>query len=143
MKPILIILSPYYRDIAAMLLTGARVVLGQSGHVHETVTVPGAFEIPTALAIAQRSGRYAGYVALGCVIRGDTSHYDIVCNESARGIMEFATRTATPVGLGILTCENPEQAILRADPAQGNKGGEAAQAVLALLRLKTEMGVSE
>ena len=141
MKPVLLVVAPYYREIADMLITGARAALEQAGHPHELIEVPGAFEIPAAIALAHKSGRYDGYVALGCVIRGETSHYDIVCNESARGLQNLAVREHAAIGLGILTTEDIQQAILRADPAQGNKGGEAAQAALRMIQLKREFGV--
>lgn len=138
-KPYLLITAPYYQDIANLLLAGARSAIDSAGATHETVAVPGALEIPLAAALAVESGRYAGIVALGCVLRGETTHYDTVANESARGLMELGIRTRTAIGNGILTCETMEQAILRADPAQGNKGGEAAHAALRLNAIRATL----
>lgn len=140
MKPVLIVASPYYADIHAMLLAGAQRALKDAGATFEIVLVPGALEIPAAIAIAHRSSNYSGYVALGCVIRGETYHFEIVANESARGLTDIAVREAVPIGNGILTTENEEQALLRADPVQGNKGGEAAMAVLALIHHQSKRG---
>lgn len=140
MKPVLIVASPYYADIHAMLLAGAERALKEAGQSYEIVLVPGALEIPAAVAIAHRSGNFSGYVALGCVIRGETHHFDIVANESARGLMDIAVREAACIGNGILTTENEEQAIVRADPARGNKGGEAASAALALITHQKKRG---
>lgn len=140
MKPVLIVASPYYADIHAMLLAGAEHALKEAGQPYEIALVPGALEIPAAIAIAHRSNHFAGYVALGCVIRGETYHFEIVANESARGLTDIAVREAVPIGNGILTTENEEQARVRADFAQGNKGGEAAKAVLALIAHKTKRG---
>lgn len=141
MKPVLIVLSPYYAAIAAQLRAGAERALNAAGAPYEVVEVPGALEIPAAIAIAHASGKFSAYVALGCVIRGETSHYDIVCNESARGISLLTTMERAAIGNGILTVENEEQALLRANPTQGNKGGEAAEAALTLARLKTQWNV--
>jgi len=142
MKPVLIVHSPYYAEIAAHLLRGAQAALTDAGRAYEVVEVPGALEIPTAIAIAHASGTFDAYVALGCVIRGETSHYDIVCNESARGLSLLGSMERAAIGNGILTVENEEQALLRADPAQGNKGGEAALAALRLAALKAQWGVA-
>lgn len=140
MKPLLIVASPYYTDIHAMLLAGAERALKAAGSTYEIVLVPGALEIPAAVAIAHRSNNYSGYVALGCVIRGETHHFDIVANESARGLMDLSVREAACIGNGILTTENEAQALLRADPARGDKGGEAANAALALINHQTKRG---
>lgn len=140
MKPVLIVASPYYADIHAMLLAGAERALKDAGAKYEIVLVPGALEIPAAIAIAHRSQNYSGYVALGCVIRGETYHFEIVANESARGLMDIAVREAAAIGNGILTTETEEQALLRADPAQGNKGGEAAKAALTLINHQSKRG---
>jgi len=138
-KPILIVLSPYYKDISDMLVTGATVAVTQAGYAAEIITVPGALEIPPAISLAIVSERYTGYVALGCVLRGETTHYDTVCNESARGLMQLATWHHAAIGNGILTCETEAQAIVRADPKQGNKGGEAAIAAIRLAEIKQQM----
>jgi 6,7-dimethyl-8-ribityllumazine synthase len=137
---ILIVESGYYEDIADMLLAGARRVLDAAKAACDVVTVPGALEIPQAIALALQDSRgepaYDGVVALGCVIRGETSHYDIVAGESARALMDVGIATGVPVGNGILTVDTPEQARRRADLAGGDKGGTAAAAALALVRLK-------
>lgn len=142
MKPYLIVTAPYYTDISAMLVAGARRAFEAAGASAEEITVPGALEIPAAVAIAHASGRYAGFVALGCVLRGETTHYDTVANESARGLMDLAVRERAAIGNGILTCETEAQAIVRADPAQGNKGGEAARAALCLADIKHQHGLT-
>lgn len=132
---LLIVVSPYYKAIAADLVAGARAVGDAAGVEVEQIEVPGALEIPPAIALAARSGRYDAYVALGCIIRGETTHYDTVCNDSSRGLMLLGLQ-GLPVGNGILTVENPQQAQVRADPAGQNKGGGAAAAALHLLALR-------
>lgn len=140
-KPILIVTAPYYQDISAMLLDGTTEALKQAGFSYEVIEVPGALEIPAAINLAIASNRYCGFIALGCVLRGDTSHYDIVINESARGLQEIALRTQAAIGNGILTCETEEQAIFRADKKQGNKGLEAARAAIRLVELQQHFGL--
>lgn len=135
MAKFLIVEARFYAHLNDLLIAGARAVLKQAGHKSEVITVPGALEIPGAIALADGSGEYAGYVALGVVIRGETYHFEIVAGESARGLMAL-TMDGIAIGNGILTVENEHQALVRADPAQKNKGGEAAQAALALLALK-------
>ena len=132
---ILIVEARFYAHLGDMLLAGARAASEAAGLAHETVTVPGALEIPAAIALAAESGRYDAYVALGVVIRGETFHFEIVAGESARGIMAL-TLDGLAVGNGILTVEDEAQAIVRADPAQKDKGGEAVKAALALLELR-------
>lgn len=134
MARILIIEARFYPEIADELLAGARAALDAAGAEHETLTVPGALEIPPAIRISL--GRADGFVALGCVIRGETTHYEIVSGESARGLMQLGIEHAVAIGNGILTCETWEQAMERARMNGQNKGGGAAQACLALLRLK-------
>lgn len=141
MKPLLLVVAPYYQNISEMLVSGATSAIYHAGYEAEMLTVPGAFEIPGAIAMAQLSGRYRGFVALGCVIRGDTTHYDYVCGESARGLQELILREKLAIGYGILTCETIEQAVLRADVTQGNKGGEAAQAALRMLEIRQLFGL--
>jgi 6,7-dimethyl-8-ribityllumazine synthase len=133
MARVLIVEARYYSHLNDMLLAGARKALA-SHHV-EVVTVPGALEIPGAIALAAEGGEFDAFVGLGVVIRGETYHFEIVAGESARGIMAL-TVDGTPVGNGILTVENEAQAIVRADPAQGDKGGDAARAALALLQVQ-------
>ncbi|WBU61352.1 6,7-dimethyl-8-ribityllumazine synthase [Paracoccus albus] len=130
----LIVVSPYYREIADAMISGARAVLDQVGAVTDLVEVPGALEIPTAIGMAARSGRFDGFVALGCVIRGETTHYETVCNDSSRGLTLLGLE-GLAIGNGILTVENEDQAIVRADPDGQNKGGGAAAAALHLIAL--------
>ncbi|MBA4274431.1 MAG: 6,7-dimethyl-8-ribityllumazine synthase [Alphaproteobacteria bacterium] len=131
-QPVLIVVAPYYRDIADQLIAGATQAIAAQGIAAEILEVPGALEIPAAIALAADAGRYSAFIALGCVIRGETTHYDTVANESARGLMDLTVRERLAIGNGILTCETEQQALLRANPAEGNKGGEAANAALAL-----------
>jgi 6,7-dimethyl-8-ribityllumazine synthase len=136
MAHILIAEARFYAHLNDMLLAGARATVEAAGHTYETITVPGALELPGAIALAAESGKYDAYVALGVVIRGETYHFEIVAGESARGLMAL-TMDGIAVGNGILTVENEAQAIARADPKQSNKGGGAAEAALALLELKS------
>jgi 6,7-dimethyl-8-ribityllumazine synthase len=135
-KPVklLIVVAPYYKDIADNLVAGARAVGEACGAEVELVEVPGALEVPSAIAMAERLADYDGYVALGCVIRGETTHYDTVCNDSSRAISLLGLQGAC-IGNGILTVENRAQAEVRADPAGQNKGGGAAAAALHLIAL--------
>ena len=135
-KPVklLIVVAPYYKDIADNLVAGARAVGAACGAEVDLVEVPGALEIPSAIAMAQRLADYDAYVALGCVIRGETTHYDTVCNDSSRAISLLGLQGAC-IGNGILTVENRAQAEVRADPAGQNKGGGAAAAALHLVAL--------
>ena len=119
---VLIVVAPYYHDIAQALVAGARAELDAAGATHELVEMPGALELPTAIAIADRKARFDGYVALGCVIRGETSHYDTVCADSSRGLSMLGL-AGVCIGNGILTVENHAQAQVRADPSGQNKGG--------------------
>ena len=135
MSTILLVEARFYPHLNDMLLDGARRAIEAAGHKHETLTVPGALEVPGAIALAARSGRYCAFVALGIVIRGETYHFEIVSNESARGVMEL-TLHGYAVGNGILTVENEEQAIVRCDPEQLDKGAGAAMAALALFDLR-------
>jgi 6,7-dimethyl-8-ribityllumazine synthase len=135
MARFLIVEARFYSHLNDMLVAGAREALKAAGHSVETVTVPGALEIPGAISLAAESGLYDGFVALGVVIRGETYHFEIVAGESARGIMAL-TMDGIAVGNGILTVENEAQALARADPKQGNKGAGAAEAAMALLALQ-------
>ena len=135
MANFLIIEARFYDHLNDMLIEGAREALKAAGHKVEVITVPGALEIPGAIALAEQSGQYEGFVAIGVVIRGETYHFEIVAGESARGIMAL-TMDGFAIGNGILTVENEVQALVRADPKQSNKGGEAAKAAMALLALK-------
>ena len=135
-KPVklLIVVAPYYKDIADNLVAGARAVGEACGASVDLIEVPGALEVPSAIAMAERMADYDGYVALGCVIRGETTHYDTVCNDSSRAISLLGLQGAC-IGNGILTVENRAQAEVRADPAGQNKGGGAAAAALHLVAL--------
>ena len=135
MAKILIVEARFYDQLNDLLLEGARGAIEAEGHAHETVTVPGALEVPAAIALAAETGRYDAFVALGVVIRGETYHFEIVSNESARGIMAL-TLDGLAIGNGILTVENDAQALARARPSEKNKGGEAAKAALAMLALR-------
>ena len=139
-KPILLVVAPYYKDITDAMVNGAVATLNDAGYSHETIEVPGAFEIPQAVALAACTETYAGYITLGCVVRGETSHYDYVCGESARALMDL-TLDGLAIGYGILTVENQTQAQVRADIAQKNKGGEAATACLRMIELRDKFGV--
>ena len=136
MAHLLIAEARFYAHLNDMLLAGARAAIEAAGHTHETVTVPGALELPAAIALASEGDTFDAFVALGVVIRGETYHFEIVAGESARGLMAL-TLDGEAVGNGILTTENEAQAIVRADPAQLDKGGDAAKAALALLGLRT------
>ena len=131
---VLIVVAPYYKDIADNLIAGAKAALDRVGAAHEVVEVPGALEVPTAIRIADRQSHFDGYVALGCVIRGETTHYDTVCNDSSRALQLLGLEGCC-IGNGILTVENRKQAEVRADPADLNKGGGAAEAALHLIAL--------
>jgi 6,7-dimethyl-8-ribityllumazine synthase len=137
MARFLIVEARFYDHLNDMLIAGARAALESKGHDVDILTVPGALEIPGAIALAHESQKYAGYVAVGVVIRGETYHFEIVAGESARGIMAL-TMDGIAIGNGILTTENEQQAIVRADPAQMNKGGGAAEAALAMLDLQAK-----
>ena len=139
MARFLIVEARFYDHLNDMLVAGARAALEAAGHSVDVITVPGALEIPGAISLADESGEYDGYVAIGVVIRGETYHFEIVAGESARGIMAL-TMDGVAIGNGILTVENEAQAIVRADPAQKDKGGEAAKAAVALLDLKGRLG---
>lgn len=131
----LLVVAPYHRRVTDLLVRGAERVLQAVGAATTSLEVPGALEIPTAVAIASRSGRFDAYVALGCVIRGETSHYDLVAGESCRGLVELGLRERLAIGNGILTVENLDQALERADPDRQDKGGHAARAALALVAI--------
>ncbi|HVY20220.1 MAG TPA: 6,7-dimethyl-8-ribityllumazine synthase [Bauldia sp.] len=141
-KPhLLIIEARFYDDLADALLDGAKAALAAAGASFDIVTVPGALEIPAAVAMAIKGETaYDGYVALGCVIRGETTHYETVANESARGLMDISVAFAVPIGNGILTVENEAQAWARARAGEGDKGGFAARAALTMLSLKHKFG---
>ena len=139
MARFLIVEARFYDHLNDMLVAGAKAALKAAGHAVEVITVPGALEIPGAISLADQSGEFDGYVAIGVVIRGETYHFEIVAGESARGIMAL-TMDGVAIGNGILTVENEAQALVRADPKQKDKGGEAAKAACALLELKNRFG---
>ena len=136
---LLIVVAPYYKDIADNLLQGATQQIADVGGTFEMAEVPGALEISTAIGIAERLQKFDGYVALGCVIRGETTHYDTVCNDSSRALQLLGLQGLC-IGNGILTVENRKQAEVRADPADQNKGGGAAAAALHLIALARKWG---
>ncbi|HVY97948.1 MAG TPA: 6,7-dimethyl-8-ribityllumazine synthase [Dongiaceae bacterium] len=149
-KPhIMLVEARFYAEIADALLEGAEHALKKAGATHEKFTVPGALEIPGAIRLAieaQRAGKlkkpFDGFLALGCVIRGETTHYETVCNESARGLMNLSTEHAVCIGNGILTVENDEQAWTRARMTEKDKGGGAAEAVIALVAIRRKLGLA-
>ncbi|MEQ9258578.1 MAG: 6,7-dimethyl-8-ribityllumazine synthase [Roseovarius sp.] len=136
---LLIVVAPFYRDIADMMIKGAVAEIEAAGGSYEIEEVPGALEIPTAIAMADRMRDFHGYVALGCVIRGETTHYETVCNDSSRGLTLLGLQGLL-LGNGILTVENREQAVARADPERMNKGAGAAAAALHLIALARKWG---
>ena len=145
---IMIVESRFYADIADELVGGAMAVLDEAGISYERFAVPGAFEIPAAIRYAIRSRdffaarrRFDGYIALGCVIRGETSHYDYVCGESARGLQDLALQFTLAIGYGILTVENADQAWARAARDKGDKGGKAARACLDMIDVKRQFNL--
>lgn len=139
MAKFLIVEARFYDHLNDLLIAGARAAIEEAGHHCEVLTVPGALEIPGAVALAAESGRYDGFVAIGVVIRGETYHFEIVSNESARGLMALAM-DGIAIGNGILTVENEAQALTRARPDEKDKGGEAAKAAIRMLELREMFG---
>lgn len=139
MAKFLIVEARFYDHLNDLLIEGAKAALDDAGHKYEVVTVPGALEIPGAIALAAESGRYDGFIAIGVVIRGETYHFEVVSNESARGLMALSM-DAIAIGNGILTVENEAQALTRARPTEKDKGGEAAKAAIAMLALRERFG---
>ncbi|HAV07950.1 MAG TPA: 6,7-dimethyl-8-ribityllumazine synthase [Rhodobacteraceae bacterium] len=138
---LLIVVAPYYKDIADDLVAGAKAEIEAVGGRWDLIEVPGALEIPTAIGIAERMANFDGYVALGCIIRGETTHYDTVCNDSSRGLTMLGLQGLC-IGNGILTVENRKQAEVRADTKDQNKGGGAAAAALHLIALARKWGAA-
>jgi 6,7-dimethyl-8-ribityllumazine synthase len=138
---ILIVVARFYPEIADHMIAGAKAALTAAEADFDVVEVPGAFEIPAVIAMAADTSPvappYDGFIALGCVIRGETTHYDYVCTETARAIMDLSVQRRLAIGYGILTCENGEQAYARADPARKNKGKDAVEACLSVIRHRT------
>ena len=143
---ILIVVAPFYRHLTDQLVKGARAVLDKAGATYDQIEVPGAMEIPAVINLAEtafkgdphQARRYDGYVALGCVIRGETSHYDYVAGESCRALMDLSLK-GLAIGNGILTVENEAQALVRCDPTKKNKGGDAATACLAVIHVRNQL----
>lgn len=131
---ILIVVSPYYKDISDNLVAGAKAEIEAADATWEIAEMPGALEVPTAIGIADRNGDFDGYVALGCVVRGETTHYETVCNDSSRALQLLGLQGLC-IGNGILTVENRDQAVVRAEVDGQNKGGAAAAAALHLVAL--------
>ena len=140
MAKFLIVEARFYDHLNDLLIEGAKAALDEAGHKYEVVTVPGALEIPGAIALAAETGRFDGFVAIGVVIRGETYHFEVVSNESARGLMALSM-DAIAIGNGILTVESEEQALVRARPDQKDKGGEAAKAAIAMLGLRERFAI--
>jgi 6,7-dimethyl-8-ribityllumazine synthase len=139
MAKFLIVEARFYDHLNDLLIEGATAALDDEGHKYEVVTVPGALEIPGAVAQAAETGRYDGFIAIGVVIRGETYHFEVVSNESARGLMALSM-DGIPIGNGILTVENEAQALTRAKRDEKDKGGEAAKAAMAMLALREKLG---
>jgi len=150
-KPcVLIVEARFYGDIADHLVNGAVAVLDEAGIDHESMVVPGVFEVPAAVRFAVRAmethsatRNYAGFIALGAVIRGETDHYDHICREASRALMDISVHQSVALGFGILTCENKDQAETRADVARGNKGADAAEACLRMMELKNDLRLAQ
>lgn len=138
MAHFLIVEARFYDHLNDLLLEGARAAIKAAGHSHETLTVPGALEIPAAIAMASETQRYDGYVAIGVIIRGETYHFEVVSNESARAIMAL-TLDGLPIGNGILTVENEAQALTRARKDEKDKGGDAARAAITMLEISEKL----
>jgi 6,7-dimethyl-8-ribityllumazine synthase len=137
---LLLVEALFYEHISADLRRGAERAVAKAGATCEIISVPGSFEVPISIAMAAKAGaRYDGYVALGCVIRGETTHYDHICHESARAIQELGSRDGLAIGFGILTCENEAQALARSSPEGRDQGGRAVRACLALVELKRQL----
>jgi 6,7-dimethyl-8-ribityllumazine synthase len=140
---ILIVQAPYYRDVIEGMRRGAEALFAEAGAAVETVEVAGAFELPGALRLALKSAhRWDGFLVLGCVVKGETDHYDHICREACRGVMDIAVETGVPIGFGLLTVRGLAQAVARAAPDRHNKGGEAANALLMQLALARRWGVA-
>lgn len=135
-----VVAATFYRDLADMLIASARSVFEEAGHEVDVFEVPGAFELPLSAQICADSGKYAGVACVGAVIRGETTHYDYVCGEAARGILDVSLQTGLPVGFGVLTVENMDQAIARASGGKRASGAHAAEAVLAVNRIAEQVG---
>ncbi|WP_424139507.1 6,7-dimethyl-8-ribityllumazine synthase [Roseomonas chloroacetimidivorans] len=136
---VLVIQAPYYADVVGGMVEGALAVLAGIGAEAEVVDVAGAFELPAALRMAIRTGRYEGFLIFGCVVKGETDHYDHICREACRGVMDISVETAAPIGFGLLTVHTIEQAIARSSPDRHNKGVEAANAMIGQIALARKL----
>ncbi len=146
---VLILEARFYEEIADALVAGAVAVLERAGVAFDRLSVPGAFELPAAVAFALDAAEevpdaphYDGFVALGCVIRGETDHYEHVCREASRGLMDLTVEDSIALGFGLLTCESYEQARIRAAADQKNKGADAAEACLRMMAIKRQLGLA-
>ncbi len=137
---VLIVEARFHENLGDMLVKGAVQALKNAGASYDRVTVPGALEIPAVIALAAQTQKYDAYVALGCIIRGETYHFEVVSNESARGLGELTIKERLAIGNGIITAENYDQALVRANPDEKNKGAEAVRAALALFELRKKFG---
>jgi len=147
---VLIVEARFYSDLADEMAKGAIAALDKAGILHDRVAVPGTFEVPAAIRFALRAmethsatSNYSGFIALGTVIRGETDHYDHICREVSRALMDIAVKQSVALGFGILTCETKEQAEARADISRGDKGTDAAQACLRMMDLKKELRLAQ
>jgi 6,7-dimethyl-8-ribityllumazine synthase len=142
---VLLVEAPYYTHIAALLREGAEKALAAAGATFDVIEVPGSFELPGAIGIAAKAGKYDGFVALGCVIRGETTHYDHICESTADWLQHLAVSDGLAIGYGILTCENEQQALHRANPGGNGRdhGGAAVRACLAMVEVKRRFGKTE
>ena len=147
---VLIVEARFYSDLADEMAKGAIAALDKAGILHDRVAVPGTFEVPAAIRFALRAmethsatSNYSGFIALGTVIRGETDHYDHICREVSRALMDIAVKQSVALGFGILTCETKEQAEARADISRGDKGADAAQACLRMMDLKKELRLAQ
>ena len=138
-RPVFIGIAKYYRDVAGLLTDGAVAVLRDARYDYEIIDVPGVFELPPAMAMVIASQRYAGFVALGCVLRGQTNHFDLICQESTRGLLDLSASHRFPLGFGVLTCEERAQALERASPQRLDRGGAAARACLHMIDFMHKM----
>jgi len=138
-KKVLIIQSRFYPDISDEIFKGVQLALKKKKVNFDSISVPGSLEIPAALNFAVHRSRYDGYIVLGCVIRGKTNHYDLVCQESIRGVMNLVCQHKLALGVGIITAENRKQALERASVKKGNKGGQAAETCLQMVKIKNSL----
>ncbi|MEM7617399.1 MAG: 6,7-dimethyl-8-ribityllumazine synthase [Pseudomonadota bacterium] len=136
---IAIIVANFYQDIADNIMRSAIDVISEAGYTYQIIDIPGAFELPASLNIARISDKFCAYIMLGCVIRGETSHYDYVCESATRGIEQLTLQHNLSVGFGLITCENMEQALVRSDARQKDVGGKAALAAIHMLKIKNNL----